>query len=328
MVLCRSRKYCKQWGDALRSASVPYVIERGGSSPFGPRGLRGVIDTMSAIHRGDPIEMSADEGIRPDSTAEALARLRPAFGADGTVTAGNASQISDGAAALVVADRAAAEAAGLPILAEVVSYGQVGGPDATLHERPAEALQIALQKAGMTVSDLDLVEINEAFAAVALWSARMLDLPHDKVNAHGGGNGAYCYDSKREWIYVVKADRKPPRTNHLSICDILANKWITPKTEGDAGVGMESNQAFFTYDSANDVAAFHIHGKHHVYDPAAKKWAVLPDTAPAATKQRGSRWCSGFYDEQLNAHFYFNAGDSSTRPGDMWVWRYRREKHP
>ena len=145
------------------------------------------ITPMSIPQRkGDPIEMSADEGIRPDSTADGLARLRPAFGADGTVTAGNASQISDGAAAVLVADRAAAEAAGLPILAEVVSYGQVGGPDATLHERPAEALRIALKKAGMAVSDLDLVEINEAFAAVALWSARMLDLPHDKVNVHGG----------------------------------------------------------------------------------------------------------------------------------------------
>lgn len=136
--------------------------------------------------KGDPVEVTADEGIRPDTTPETLARLRPAFGAGGTVTAGNASQISDGAAALVVADRAAAEAAGLPILAEVVAYGQVGGPDPTLHERPAEALRVALKRAGMAPADLDMVEINEAFAAVALWSARMLDIPHDKVNVHGG----------------------------------------------------------------------------------------------------------------------------------------------
>ncbi|MFH1329116.1 MAG: acetyl-CoA C-acyltransferase [Actinomycetota bacterium] len=136
--------------------------------------------------KGDPIMVTADEGIRPDSSAAALGNLRPAFATDGTITAGNASQISDGAAALVVADRAAAEAAGMPILAEVVAYGQAAGPDATLHERPAEALTQALSRAGLAVADLDLVEFNEAFAAVALWSARLLGIPHEKVNVHGG----------------------------------------------------------------------------------------------------------------------------------------------
>lgn len=136
--------------------------------------------------RGEPVSLSADEGIRPDSTAESLAKLRPAFSAEGTITAGNASQISDGAAAVVVADRAAAEAAGMPVLAEILGYGQMAGPDATLHDRPARALQIALKQAGMSVADLDLVELNEAFAAVALWSARMLEVPHEKVNPHGG----------------------------------------------------------------------------------------------------------------------------------------------
>lgn len=136
--------------------------------------------------KGEPKVVEADEGIRPDSTLETLSVLRPAFVEDGTITAGNASQISDGAAAVVVADRAAAEAAGLPILAEIVAYGQIGGSDATLHERPAEAIRVALKNAGLSPSDLDLVEINEAFAAVALWSARMLDLPVDKVNVNGG----------------------------------------------------------------------------------------------------------------------------------------------
>jgi acetyl-CoA C-acetyltransferase len=136
--------------------------------------------------KGDPIIVDRDEGIRPDTTLESLGRLRPAFTPAGTTTAGNASQISDGAAAVVVADRQAAEAAGLPILAEIVSYGQVAGPDATLQERPAEALAVALDKAGMLATDLDMVEINEAFAAVALWSARMLDLDQKKVNANGG----------------------------------------------------------------------------------------------------------------------------------------------
>ena len=136
--------------------------------------------------KGDPVVVDHDEGVRPESTADSLANLRPAFVGDGTITAGNASQVSDGAAAVIVADRAAAEASGSPILAEIVSYGQIGGVDATLHERPAESLRIALKKAGMEPSDLDLVEINEAFAAVALWSSRMLDIDEDKVNVNGG----------------------------------------------------------------------------------------------------------------------------------------------
>jgi acetyl-CoA C-acetyltransferase len=136
--------------------------------------------------RGDPVRVEHDEGMRPDTTVESLAKLRPAFVADGTVTAGNASQISDGAAALVVADRSAAEAAGLPVVAEIISYGQTAGPDATLHERPAEALDKALAAVEMDRSSLDLIEINEAFAAVALWSARLLEIGHDKVNVNGG----------------------------------------------------------------------------------------------------------------------------------------------
>jgi acetyl-CoA C-acetyltransferase len=136
--------------------------------------------------KGDPVVVSQDEGIRAGSTAEGLGALKPAFVAGGTITAGNASQISDGAAAVVVADRAAAEASGAPIIAEILAYGQIGGGDATLHERPAEALLVALKKAGLDVSDLDLVEINEAFAAVALWSARMLEIPETKVNVSGG----------------------------------------------------------------------------------------------------------------------------------------------
>ncbi|HEX5631343.1 MAG TPA: acetyl-CoA C-acyltransferase [Acidimicrobiia bacterium] len=136
--------------------------------------------------KGNPVQLAADEGIRPDTTAASLGALRPAFSPDGTITAGNASQISDGAAALVVADRDAADAAGLPVVATILGYGQVGGEDATLHDRPAEALRIALKRAGMAPTDLDLVEINEAFAAVALWSANSLGIDHDRVNPHGG----------------------------------------------------------------------------------------------------------------------------------------------
>ena len=136
--------------------------------------------------RGDPVIVDRDEGVRPDTTPETLAKLRPAFVADGTITAGNASQISDAAAAVVVADRTAADAAGLPVLAEIIAYGQVAGPDATLHERPAEALHVALKRASLGVADLDLIEINEAFASVALWSTQMLEVDHSIVNVNGG----------------------------------------------------------------------------------------------------------------------------------------------
>ncbi len=141
-----------------------------------------------------------------------------------------------------------------------------------------------------------------------------------QVNRNGGGNGAYCYDHKREWIYAVHAQRKDPkRTNRLTIYDIANNKWITPKTKGDAGGGMESGRAFFTYDSVNDVAALHIHDKHHIYDPETETWTALPKTLAAKLNWGAS---SGFYDPELNAHFYFNAGDSNVNPGNMWVWRY------
>ncbi|NNF62948.1 MAG: acetyl-CoA C-acyltransferase [Acidimicrobiia bacterium] len=136
--------------------------------------------------RGDPVMVTADEGVRSGTTQESLGGLRAAFIKDGTLTAGNSSQISDGAAAVVVADRAAAEAAGLPVLAEILAYGQVAGPDATLHERPAEAMRVALKRAGLEPGDLDLIELNEAFASVALWSAELLGIGHDRVNVHGG----------------------------------------------------------------------------------------------------------------------------------------------
>lgn len=136
--------------------------------------------------KGDPLLVTEDGGIRPGTTVESLGALRPAFAAEGTITAGNASQISDGAAAVVVAERAAAEALGMPIVAEIVSYGQIAGPDATLHERPAQALQLALKRAELDVADIDLFEINEAFASVAMWSTHLLGIDHDKVNIHGG----------------------------------------------------------------------------------------------------------------------------------------------
>jgi acetyl-CoA C-acetyltransferase len=136
--------------------------------------------------RGDPLHVATDEGIRPDSTEETLARLRPAFLRDGSITAGNASQISDGAAAVVVMSRERAAGLGIEPLAEIVSHGMSADRFAWLHTVPALALQHAAEKAGVQLRELDLIEINEAFAAVALNSARMLDLPEDRVNVNGG----------------------------------------------------------------------------------------------------------------------------------------------
>lgn len=137
--------------------------------------------------RGEPVVVRTDEGVRPGTTAEGLAALRPAFRTDGTITAGNASQISDGAAALVLTTRGVAEAAGVPVLATVRSAGQVAGPGTSLHSQPANAIAAALAHEGWTAEDLDLVEINEAFAAVVAVSARTLGVDLDRVNVHGGG---------------------------------------------------------------------------------------------------------------------------------------------
>ncbi len=136
--------------------------------------------------RGDPIVVDADEGVRPDSSPESLAKLRPAFRPDGTITAGNASQISDGGAALVVLSRAKADELGIRPIGELVAYGQVAGPDASLLTQPSHAIQVALDKAGRTTADLDLVEINEAFAAVGLASTDELGISRDIVNVNGG----------------------------------------------------------------------------------------------------------------------------------------------
>jgi acetyl-CoA C-acetyltransferase len=131
-------------------------------------------------------QVTEDEGIRPGTTADALAKLRPAFDSDGTITAGTASQISDGAAAVVVMSAEAAQRHGASVLAEVGAHGNVAGPDNSLASQPSRAIQQALAKAGRTVGDLDLVEINEAFAIVALQSMRDLNIGHDKVNVNGG----------------------------------------------------------------------------------------------------------------------------------------------
>jgi acetyl-CoA C-acetyltransferase len=136
--------------------------------------------------KGDPIVVDTDEGIRADTTVDSLAKLRPAFGKDGTITAGSASQISDGACAVVVMSKAKAEELGLTWLAEIGAHGVVAGPDSSLQSQPANAIEKACAREGIAVSDLDLVEINEAFAAVGIASTRQLGLDLDQVNVNGG----------------------------------------------------------------------------------------------------------------------------------------------
>ena len=145
-----------------------------------------ITPVMIPQRKGDPIAFSKDEGIRPETTMESLGALRPAFAKDGSITAGSSSQISDGAAAVVVMSKSKAESLGLSWIAEIGAHGVVSGPDASLQEQPANAILKALAKEGLTVADLDLVEINEAFAAVGVVSTEKLGVDPEIVNVNGG----------------------------------------------------------------------------------------------------------------------------------------------
>ena len=145
-----------------------------------------VVTVTIPQRKGDPLEFRTDEGIRADTTAQSLSGLRPAFRKDGTITAGSASQISDGAAAVVVMKRSKAQELGLEWLAEIGAHGVVAGPDSTLQSQPARAIEKACAREGIDAAQLDLVEINEAFAAVGLASTKELGVDPDKVNVNGG----------------------------------------------------------------------------------------------------------------------------------------------
>jgi len=136
--------------------------------------------------KGEPVLVTEDEGVRPGTTSETLAKLRPAFTKDGTISAGNASQISDGAAAVVVMSKSKAQELGLSYLAEIGAHGIVAGPDTSLQEQPANAVKKALAKQGLSVDQVDLFELNEAFAAVGIVSTRALGVDPGKVNPNGG----------------------------------------------------------------------------------------------------------------------------------------------
>jgi acetyl-CoA C-acetyltransferase len=145
-----------------------------------------IVPVAVAQRKGDPLVVDTDEGVRGETTAESLGQLRAAFEKDGTITAGNASQISDGGAAVLVMSAERAEQLGLTPLGELVSYGQVAGPDASLLTQPSHAISVAAKKAGLDVKGMDLYEINEAFAAVGLASADDLGIDEDKINVNGG----------------------------------------------------------------------------------------------------------------------------------------------
>jgi acetyl-CoA C-acetyltransferase len=145
-----------------------------------------VVPVQIPQRKGDPLEFAEDEGIRANTTAESLSGLKPAFRKDGTITAGSASQISDGAAAVVVMNKDKAKELGLTWLCEIGAHGVVAGPDSTLQSQPANAIKKAIAREGITVDQLDVIEINEAFSAVALASMKELGVDPDKVNVNGG----------------------------------------------------------------------------------------------------------------------------------------------
>ncbi|WP_409436939.1 acetyl-CoA C-acetyltransferase [Mycobacterium sp. SMC-14] len=145
-----------------------------------------VVPVKIPQRKGDPLEFTEDEGIRANTTADSLGGLKPAFRKDGTITAGSSSQISDGAAAVVVMSKAKAQELGLDWLCEIGAHGVVAGPDSTLQSQPANAIKKAIAREGITVDQLDVLEINEAFAAVSLASTRELGVNPDVVNVHGG----------------------------------------------------------------------------------------------------------------------------------------------
>jgi acetyl-CoA C-acetyltransferase len=172
--------------------------------------------------KGDPLVVDTDEGVRGDTTADSLAKLRPAFDKQGTITAGNASQISDGGAAVVVMSRAKAEELGVQPLGELVSYGQVAGPDPSLLHQPSNAIRQALGKVDLSVGDVDLFEINEAFAAVGLASADDLGIGSDVVNVNGGaialGHPVGMSGTRVALTALLELHRRGGGTAAVSLC--------------------------------------------------------------------------------------------------------------
>jgi acetyl-CoA C-acetyltransferase len=184
-----TEKYVGQVGGITRDAQDELAAkshERAASAQKEGRFADEITPVSIPQRKGDPVVVENDEGVRPGTTTESLAGLRPAFSKDGTITAGNASQISDGAAAMIVMSKAKAEELGVTPLAELIGYGMVAGPDPSLLTQPSRAIKRALERDDMTPSDVDLFELNEAFAAVGIASMRDLGISDDIVNVNGG----------------------------------------------------------------------------------------------------------------------------------------------
>jgi acetyl-CoA C-acetyltransferase len=177
-----ARELTREEQDAFSARSHQLAAEAWKNGVFDDE----VVPVPVPQRRGDPVMVTTDEGVRGDTTAESLSKLRPAFSKDGSITAGSSSQISDGACAVVVMSKAKAEELGLEWLAEIGASGQVAGPDSSLQSQPANAIKQAVEKEGISTADLDLVELNEAFAAVGIVSARELGVAEEKVNVNGG----------------------------------------------------------------------------------------------------------------------------------------------
>ncbi len=181
--------YCGQFGGLTREMQDEAAAkshERAASAQKEGRLAEEIVNVEIPQRKGDPIIVDTDEGVRPGTTAESLGGLRPAFSKDGTITAGNASQISDGGAAVIVMSRAKAEQLGIAPQAELVGFGMVAGPDPSLLTQPSRAIKAAAERAGIATSGIDLFELNEAFAAVGLASMRDLGIHDDVVNVNGG----------------------------------------------------------------------------------------------------------------------------------------------
>jgi acetyl-CoA C-acetyltransferase len=179
---CGSAEFTREEQDAFAARSHQLAAQAWEKGLFDDE----VVAVDIPQRKGDPVSFKTDEGIRAGTTTESLGALRPAFSKDGTITAGSASQISDGAAAVVVMSRSKAEELGLPWLAEIGAHGIVAGPDSSLQSQPARAIVAACTRQGLEPTDLDLVEINEAFAAVGLASTKELGLDPERVNVNGG----------------------------------------------------------------------------------------------------------------------------------------------
>ena len=184
-----TEKYVTDTGDITRAQQDELAAkshERAAAAQKEGRFADEIAPVSIPQRKGDPIVVDADEGVRPGTTTESLGALRPAFSKEGTITAGNASQISDGAAAVIVMSRAKAEELGATPLAELLGYGMVAGPDPSLLHQPSRSIKRALDSLDLTVSDIDLFELNEAFAAVGLASMKDLGISDDVVNVNGG----------------------------------------------------------------------------------------------------------------------------------------------